>query len=246
MKKAYTLLIFCILITVTQSYAQSEDASKRYQIIDLAGTVGNSKGSTALSYAYNWRFGKKRKLEAGLGMRLTSSFGRKLDFITAGPARLTRSFSTPFIIFFAGQETQNWDTITVQRPVINALNFTINLGYNFNSRLFGGFNIDLIGASVGRKSASMYHGNGINSAEPVTNPAALNLLLTGDHDRGSLNSEFFLRYQLNSNWSVRAIYQFLFTEYQTTSIQQIASDGTRINRFRNKANNFGLGVSYKL
>ena len=214
-------------------------------MVDFAATIGKSQGSSALSYNYNWKFGKRSKLEAGLGARLTNSFGKKLDYTTAGPARLTRSFTTPFLIFFAGQETQNWDTITVQRPFVNALNITINLGYHFNARLFGGFNIDLIGASFGRKSSSVYRTNGISSTEPVTKPTAFNVLLTGDHDRGSLNSEFFLRYQINSNWGLRAIYQFLFTEYQTTNIEQVAFDGTRINRFRNKANNFGLGVSYQ-
>jgi hypothetical protein len=71
-------------------------------------------------------------------------------------------------------------------------------------------------------------------------------LLTGDHDRRSLNSEFFVKYKLNDKWAIRGIYQFLFTEYSTTNIRQNLPDGSTVNRFRNKANNFGIGVSYHL
>jgi len=69
-------------------------------------------------------------------------------------------------------------------------------------------------------------------------------LLTGDNDYGSLNSEFFLKYKLSGRWDLRAVYQFFFAEYKTQTIKQIAPDGTEVDRFRNKANLFGLGVSY--
>ncbi len=82
--------------------------------------------------------------------------------------------------------------------------------------------------------------------EPAARPASFNLLLTGDHDLGSLNSEFFLHYQLNKTWGIRAIYEFLFVEYKTSSVRQIAPDGTIVDRFRNKVNTFGLGLSYHL
>jgi hypothetical protein len=54
-------------------------------------------------------------------------------------------------------------------------------------------------------------------------------------------------YAINlSKWGVRAIYQFLFNEYKTTSIFQTAPDGTIVNRFRSKTNNLGIGISYTL
>jgi hypothetical protein len=243
--KTKVLILVCVVAAALTVQAQHSEPQKTNQFIDLAGTIGSAQGSGALSYVYNWRIGKNRKIEAGLGLRLTSAAGTKLTYITAGPARLTRSFTTPFIIFFAGQKTENWDTLTVQKPFVNALNVTINLGYRFSSRLSAGFNIDLVGATFGKKSSSVFQSNGKTSTDPASKPAVFNLLLTGDHDQGSLNSEFFLKYQMNDKWGVRAIYQFLFTEYTTGSVRQTASDGTVIDRFRNKANNFGLGVSYQ-
>ena len=243
--KTKVIALICILAVTVTVQAQQTNNPSINQFVDLAGTVGKSQGTGALSYIYNWRIGKKRKIEAGLGARLTSVAGSKLIYTTAGPARLTRTFTTPFVIFFAGQKTENWDTLTVQRPFVNALNVTINLGYNFTPKLSAGFNIDLIGASFGRKSSSIFQSKGETSTDPVSKPTTFNLLLTGDHDQGSLNSEFFLKYKLNEKWGVRAIYQFLFTEYTAGSVTQKAPDGTEIDRFRNKANNFGVGVSYQ-
>jgi len=217
--------------------------SKTNQFADLSVNAGKSQGTAALSYVYNWKLGKKKKWEAGLGLRLTGYAGTKRDFTTA-PGRLARSTTIPFVIVFAGQETQNWDTLTVQRPLVGSLNLSANFGYALSSNWSLGFNIDLIGFSVGRKSSAILTSNGVTRNEPLAKPAVFNLLLTGDNDLGSLNSEFFLRYKLSQKWSIRAVYQFYFAEYKTNTVLQTAPDGTMVDRFRNKANLFGLGVSY--
>ena len=167
------------------------------------------------------------------------------DFTTA-PARLARSTTIPFVIVFAGQVTQNWDTLTVQRPLTNSLNITANFGYNFNTRLYGGFNIDLIGFTAGRTTSAILTSDGYTTTEPAAKPTTFNVLLTGDNDRGSLNSEFFLKYKAAKRWSLKAVYQFLFVEYKTTNTHQVAPDGTIVTRFRNKANNYGVGIAYQL
>lgn len=213
------------------------------QFADFAATIGSSRGTLALSYVHNWKLGKKQRWEAGVGARFTSIFGTKQDYTTA-PARLARSTTIPFIIVFAGQETQNWDTLTVQRPFVNSLNIAANFGYNFNAAWSAGFNIDLIGFAFGRKSSAILTSDGVTTTEPAAKPANFNVLLTGDLDYGNLNSEFFLKYKLNKKWGIRAVYQFFFSEYKTNSIKQIAPDGTEVTRFRMKANNFGLGISY--
>lgn len=245
--KKVLIAVFVTSISLTVN-AQQKNVNKTNQFVDFAATVGPSQGSAAASYVYNWKFGfgKKKAWEAGVGARLTSSFGNKLEYITAGPAKFTRTSTTPFLIVFAGQRPENWDTLTVQRPFVSALNLTANLGYNFSPKWSGGFNIDLIGFSVGRKSPAVFLSNGVTSTEPSAKPTAFNVLLTGDHDRGSLNSEFFLKYKLNDKWAVRGVYQFLFTEHTTGNIKQTLPDGNTINRFRNKSNNFGLGVSFQL
>jgi hypothetical protein len=240
------ILVGTVLFAAFTSNAQQKSTKKVNQYIDLTTTFGSSQASIAASYVHNWKFGfgKKRNWEAGLGARLTNTFGTKLDYITAGPAKFTRTSTTPFLIFFAGQKTENWDTLTVQRPFTSALNLSANFGYNFTPKLSGGFNIDLIGFTLGRKSAAIFTSNGVTTTEPAAKPTTFNVLLTGDHDYGTLNSEFFLRYRLNDKWSVRGVYQFLFTEYNTPHVKQILPDGSTTDRFRNKANNLGVGVAY--
>lgn len=235
-KKIFTLLFSAA--TFVSVHAQNKNV-----FTDVTGTIGSKQGAASASYVHNWKLWERKKWEAGFGVRWTSYFGIKKDFVTA-PAKLARSTTFPFVIVFAGQEIQNWDTLTVQRPFINALNISANFGYNFNSHWYGGFNIDVIGVSFGRNTSSILTSDGTTTTEASTKPSTFNLLLTGDNDKGTLNSEFFLKYRIDKRWSIKGVYQFLFTEYKTTSITQTAPDGTLVNRFRNKVNAVGLGVSY--
>lgn len=239
------LILIVMFAGFINSFAQQQQLPANNQFVDLTATVGKDQGAVAASYVYNWQLGQKRKFEIGIGGRFTSYFGTKKDFLTA-PAKLARSTTFPFIIVFAGQQEKNFDTLTVQRPFVNTVNLTANLGYHLSSRWYTGFNIDVIGFTFGKKTNAVFTSDGVTVTEPVAKPAAFNVLLTGDNDYGSLNSEFFLRYDLNQRWSIRGVYQFLFAEYKTTTVKQIAPDGTSNNRFRNKANNFGVGVSYKI
>ena len=240
--KYISFTFLCVLI-YPALIGQVSDGTKLNRFLDLTGTVGQSQGTIAASYVHNWKIGNKRKLEVGLGLKWTSYVGTKTNFITA-PARLARSNTTPFLIVFAGQEIQNWDTLTIQRPFINSLNLAANFGYNISKRWYLGFNIDLIGFSFGRKGSGILTSNGKTRNEPTARPVPFNLLLTGDLDHGSLNSEYFVRYHINEKWALKAVYQFYFGEYETNTVKQVAPDGTEVSRFRNKANTFGLGVSY--
>lgn len=240
-----TLLLFALLVNAASLFAQKNNPPHYNQFTDVTGTIGSSQGAASASYTYNWRIGERKKWEAGIGARFTSYFGTKKDYVTA-PARLARSTTFPFVIVFAGQKTENWDTLTVQRPFTNSLNATANFGYHFNNQWYGGFNIDLIGVTFGRNTSAILTSNGITTTEPKAKPAAFNLLLTGDNDLGSLNSEFFVKYSINNRWGIKGVYQFLFSEYKTNSITQTAPDGTSVDRFRNKVNAFGLGVSYNI
>jgi hypothetical protein len=241
--KKYFLLTVTLIFGFAVMQAQQLKLPKTNQFADFSATIGTSQQSLAASYVYNWGIGKKRKFEIGVGLRNTAYFGVKREFWTA-PAKLARTNTTPFLIFFAGQKIENWDTLTVQRAFTNSLNITVNLGYHISNKLYAGFNIDAIGFTLGQNSSAILKSNGITRTEPAASPAAFNLLLTGDHDLGTLNSEFFLRYKINKKWSVKGIYQFLFVEYKTAVIKQATPDGTLNDRFRNKANNFGLGVAY--
>ena len=235
----FLLIIACVSASAQVSY------KKQNQLADLAVTFGESESSIAASYIHNWSLGKKHRWEIGAGIRTTSYFGVKRNYITA-PARLARSTTIPFVIVLAAQEEKNFDTLTVQRPFTFSTNLTFNAGYPISSRWYGGLNIDVIGFTVGRTTSALLTSDGATTLESMAKPTAFNLLLTGDNDLGSLNSEFYLRYNLSSHWGIRGVYLFLFSEYKTTSpfIYQVAPDGTKVNRFRNKVNAFGVALTY--
>lgn len=123
------------------------------------------------------------------------------------------------------------------------LNITINLGYNITPRWYAGFNIDAIGFSFGGEKNGRFITN--NAGQTVSaKPTGFNLLLISDNDKGSLNSELFVRYQWNKKWAARLGYQFLFTEYTTaTEVQRFPEAN---DRFRNKVSAVLFGVSYNL
>lgn len=233
------ILLYCINCLAQNNKTEAP----QNKFIDITGTLGQSQGSAAVSYVNNWKVSKNKKLELGLGLRYTLYTGVKKDYITA-PAKYSRSNTIPFAIVFAGQEIQNWDTLTVQRPLTHSLNLTGNIGYYFSEKLYGGINIDLIGFTIGRNTSAIFKSNGNTINENISKPSSFNLLLTGDNDLGTLNSEFFIKYKLDNLLSIKAVYQFLFNEYKTTSVFQTAPDGTVVDRFRNKVNAFGLGISY--
>src|SRR5689334_12162098 len=111
--KLYGLLTALLFLLAPALYAQHQMYPRINRFADITGTAGSSQGTVAASYVHNWHIGKRRKWEVGAGLRWTTYFGTKTDFITA-PARLARSTTTPFLIVFAGQKTANWDTLTVQ------------------------------------------------------------------------------------------------------------------------------------
>lgn len=214
---------------------------KHDQFLNLTVGFGSSQGLVAASYNYNWRFGKKSRLEAGLGLRFTSYIGRNKYYRTA-PAKLT-SGKTGLGVLFSDDINENIDTVFFNKPQVNFLNAAINLGYNFNSKFSAGFNIDFIGFSFGaEKIGTYYDGNNVNP--PTAKPTAFNLLLTSDNDKGSLNSELFAKYKFNQHWAVNVAFGFLFTEYTTTTNIQTTPNGQTNDRFRNKATTGNVGISY--
>ncbi len=209
----------------------------------LDATVGVAKyqGAFSVAWMHQWKVGKKQKLGIGLGGRLTTYLAANQYYVTA-PAELTSESTSPFIIF-KDNITANMDTFLVKSPQVNSINLSINITYPITPKLTTGFNIDAIGFSFGGKQAGNYI-NGLAGKMVNASPTHFNALLISDNDRGSLNSEFYLRYALNDAWGLKFGAQFLFTEYTTDSKVQVYP--VENDRFRNKSLLLCFGVSLKL
>lgn len=238
------LLIGSVLLS-SFAYSQTikKDSLKKRTLnyIDLSVGLGQNQALIASSFTHYWGIGKKQKLHLGIGARLNNSFGTDQYFTTAN-AQLTSGKTGPGVLF-ADDIQANIDSFFVGKPQINALNISFNSEYVLTKKLNVGFNLDLIGFSFGASKTGIYISNG-NKSLVSAKPTTFNALLISDNDKGSLNSEIFARYHLNSKWSLRGGAAFLFNEYTTnTAVQQL--NGISNNRFRSKTLNLMIGLSYQ-
>lgn len=230
MKKiiAVTLLLGFVGLGYGQEKTTPEIPSV-HKFLDLSTGFGSGIFAVPVSYHYNWNLGKKHRFIIGTGLRFNGVWGNDLAY-TSAPASI------------AGDEATE-DTLTIGKPAVYATNIFINLGYNITPRLQAGFDIDAIGLSFGPDRSGVFTANGQNSTVNAS-PTAFNLLLIGNNDKGTLNSEFYVRYRVGARLAVKAAYQYLFTEYTTDREVQTVPENN--DRFRNKAGMFNIGLSWFL
>lgn len=243
--KRYFLATIVVFVITNIVHAQQKKIRAVDNFAELTTGIGSSQVTGSLAYVYNWKVGKRKKFELGLGARFTSYFGSNLYFTTA-PAKLTSGKTDPTVLF-AKDINQNIDSVLFPKAQINSLNLTLNFGYNFSKKFSAGLTIDAIGFSFGKKQSGIYYGNNFATGVPVTaKPTAFNLLLISDNDKGSLNSELFARYRWNDSWGVKLGLQFFFAEYTTNTEVQTTPGGDKNDRFRKKMTGVGIGVTYNL
>jgi hypothetical protein len=232
------IIFFAALNIPFGLFAQKKAANS--QTADLGISIG-SAFAVSSSYFYNWRLGKSKKFEIGLGARYSGLFGKDLQYITA-PAKLTSGKTGPGALFTENIKA-NIDSLLVQKPQTNSINIALELGYIITPKFYAAFNIDLIGFSFGKKiNDGLYVKNNAGTPGISGKPSGFNALLISDNDRGSLNSELFLRYKLNNKWAIHGGLGFLFSEYTTdTKVQQLPAPN---DRFRYKSAGGLLGVTY--
>jgi hypothetical protein len=238
-----TRAAYFLILAVSGAYDGCTQSMPPAKITSIDATigVGSYRGSASLSCFHTWRLSTSRKFGVGLGARLTSFAGTNIYYVTA-PAKLTSDGTSPLIIF-KENNVDNMDSLLIKSPQINALNFAINLEYQVGARLIAGFNIDAVGFSFGKKVKGNYI-NGFEGKNTEASPTPFNILLISDNDKGSLNSEFYLKYSISDRWSFKLAGQFMFTEYTTTTPVQTVPEEN--DRFRNKSLMFSAGGSYKL
>lgn len=242
MKKVLSIII-PVLFAALATTAQQKNKRPVNRYADVSFGIGVSQATGSLSYVHNWKVGKRKRWELGLGARYTGYFGNNRFFRTA-PAKLTSGKTDPTVLFTEDIEP-NIDSVLFPRAQVNSFNISLNFGYNFSKKFSAGLNIDLVGFSVGGKQSGTYYGNNFATGVAVkAKPTGFNLLLISDNDRGSLNSELFGRYKWNDSWGVKLGIQFYFAEYTTDTRVQTTPGGDVNDRFRKKMLGAGIGVTY--
>ena len=240
MKTVYAAVLIALIILCKTSFAQ-KTMYKENSSFGLAVNAGAGSFAGALAWSHYHPIGKKKRLKIGYGIRLTNFIGSDLSFITA-PAKYTSGKSS-IAALFSENIVANLDTVTFARVQNNSLNAGIYLAYTlpyWGNKFELGVNIDAIGFSFGARQNAVYKGLTVTAK-----PTAFNLLLISDSDKGSLNSEWYVSYWVTKSFSLKAGYEFLFTEYTTDSkIQQLPNSANTNDRFRLKSAMVLLGIQY--
>ncbi len=240
-----TLLVILLALSPLLTWAQQPsgyDFQPRVRTADLSVATNGDLSSIALTINQLHGLGRSHRFRVGYGLRFTATTGNQLDYITA-PAKLT-SGRESIVALFTENINDNLDTLRLNKTQTNSLNISIHLEYGITRRLGLGFNIDAIGFTFGSKQNGTFIANRPtrsalhNTIQPAS-VTPVNLLLISDSDRGSLNSEAYVRYRVTPALSVRGGIGFQFTEYTTARKLTLDND-----RFRAKNAGVQLAVAY--
>ncbi|HEY9045842.1 MAG TPA: hypothetical protein VIN08_08100 [Ohtaekwangia sp.] len=246
----YTICLTFLCVSAIAPATLAQESPARYyeqHYFDVAVSGGSGKFAGALAWNHLHGFGKKQqRFKAGYGVRFTG-FVAANKYYTTAPAKYTSTEQNLGTIFSKTLQ-ENIDTITTATAATYSVNLAVYLQYTLRPRLDIGVNIDLLGFSFGSEKrfnilSSVYDAG--QAPVQQASPTSFNLLLTSDNDKGSLNSEFYIRYWLTEKIGIRAGYTFLFSEYRTK--QNLSFDNGRImnDRYRYKAAMALVAVTFK-
>jgi hypothetical protein len=203
--------------------------------VDLGVSGISDQFAVSLSWSHLIGIGKgQKRFKMGYGIRYTSYFGKNQNYTTA-PAKYA---NTPADV----------DTLLVGSPQLNACNATIHLQYSITKKFDLGFNIDAIGFSFGWKRDATVISSSYDPGQPslvYVRPVAFNLLLVGNNDKGTLNSEFYARYWVTPRFAIKAAYTYLFTDYRTYIELSFNTGAIENTRYRLKSGLATIAVSWR-
>ncbi len=226
-------LVLIFLICKQVATAQENKKGKSAFDISIASNA-DFASAEALSWNRLYPIALKQKFSIGFGFRGTAMQNNHQKFVTA-PAKISEGN------FFKKQNELKLDSFFVPSSALFAINTAIYLQYQFNPKWSASFNIDAFGISFGKKVSGTFEAYSLGQTPSTqsANVTPINVLLTGDYDIGSLNSELSINYRLNEKWTLRPGLSFLFAEYTTTNQLAFGND-----RFRKKTLLPMIGLTY--
>ena len=240
MKRMTIIFLFSLSFVCIATYSQKPNY-KEPNLYGISVNAGQGSFASAFSWEHRYLIGKKSRFSIGYGLRFTNFIGSDLIYATA-PAKYTSGKSS-IASLFSKSITANIDTVLFEKSQTNSLNGAVFLAYNlpyWKYKFELGVNIDLAGFTLGSRQKGIYKNNTVSAK-----PTPFNLLLIGDSDLGSLNSEWYLRYRATKQFAIKVGYSFLFTEYTTDEKIQRLPNSVEINdRFRSKSGMLLLGVLF--
>jgi hypothetical protein len=219
------------MYVVAQTTETNPSAYKRItQGVDL-GLATNGKFSTVvLSFNRLHGLGRSHRFRIGYGLRFTAAFGRNTEYKTAPSALVKGPGHGSALGLISKNLLENLDTLDVPTTQANSLNISLNLEYALSHRIDIGFNIDLIGFTVGPNQSGTFRANSptkstLSGTTQSAKLTSFNILLGDQSDRGSLNSEGYIRYRFTNRFSLRGGVTYTVNEF--TTLRKLTFDNDR-------------------
>jgi len=159
------------------------------QQLDLDGSWGYTSEAWRAAVSSQWHL-RAGHLSLGAGLRLTRYAGREATYRNQGEVSAALPATLPI------------------DPDVWGLNLMVSGAVPLVGPVGAGANIDLLGFAAGSSR---------RSGTAVVEPARGSLLLYGDNDRGSLNSEFFVMVRLGSAVGLRGGMSHYVVGYHVSS-----------------------------
>ena len=226
-------IYFTVFFTLVSIYAKAQ----REHHVDLTYGIGQNTSSISANVVKNFKLLKSEKLHIGVGGRAGFTFASNSQSFTTAPAKHTKNKA-------------GIDTIIVNKAHFITANLTLNASYHFTKSWAIGANVDLAGLTLGKKKKADFYPSALSQSEgPKTKvfmdsttvkTMRTNFYFTGNRNKGTLYSELFIRYTPTERYSIKLGYNFIISEYATTS-----RVGYKDNyRFRNTYGQFLIGIGY--
>jgi hypothetical protein len=233
----FTKQIMKIYFTVFLALVSFVAQAQREHHADLSFGFGQNNSSISGNVVKNFKLLKSEKLHLGFGARAGFTFASGTQSFTTAPAKHTKNKT-------------GIDTLLVDKPHFITANLTLNASYHFTSKWAIGANVDLAGLTFGKKRTADFYPSALSQSEGPRRTAMMdsttvktmrsNFYFTGDRNKGTLYSELFIRYTPTERYSIKAGYNFIISEYTTTT-----RVGYKDNyRFRNSYGQFIIGFGY--
>ena len=205
--------LLCIVFMVGGVLPATSSAMEHRSQLSLGADTDAQ--TVALAWNPSWRCCDVSWFRFGTGLRFSAFHGRNLVLETA-----------EYDLIDADQ-TSSISDVDAQ---IYAFNVFISTEFQTLDWLAFGFNLDLVGVSVGPNQTANYGEAGFDSS-PQIRPTQLNLFRGGVRDIGTLNSEFFAAVPIDETWGIRLGLSHFFAEMESTS--PLKDDGERFRTIRN-------------
>lgn len=248
--------LLLVLFPLATALAQSPVSTRLSSGADIGAGFRPNQVSPSLSYYQLLNITRSRAFSLGWTATFRTFYADNVDYITA-PAYLSHGGKSGLYALGTPLVPERLDTLRMASASGTSLNLGIRAQFRIKFLEIGA-SADILGLTLGRSrvgqylsssgyfvagktaagadSTALFRGNNVNQS---ARPTIANFQLLGDNAIGTLATEVYARVMISQRFGIKAGYQWLTTEYTTTTTN--IADGN--NRFRGRSGLTYLAVT---